>query len=448
MISGRSVAAVVVLVLAAAAIGAGCAESSEASCELNSDCVNAYCRDGACVRDCVDASLDCPKGYTCNAIGQCEFDDGAGGGASMSTGVSGSASTVASGTSGATSTATASSGQTTATSSSSGGGVTKADLSLCNADAECDSGMCRDVWKVPGKKRCTHACASSAQCASGFRCETVGAESYCVPSDIGRSCTIADECFFACLTSNQYCTSTCVDGSDCPSGYGCMPIGNPATRVCIRANADCAADTTQCVVPAACDSSPNLVVSSCTTACDTAADCPVRAAPLAPWTCDGVCRRPGDVYGPLPGGFEPAQWACNASANVVNVCGDGLHLDFDALTIPPAPAVSCASPTTTDGLPGDACVESCRLGAGCPSGFACAGIGNLGGQRAGLCMRSGTFEVGEACADPSDCVFGVCDTTTGRCSRDCSLDDACPEGSTCTPVGGPNIEGASAKRCL
>lgn len=422
-----------------------CAVDAGQNCELNSDCLVGTCVEGTCVRECADSELDCPKGYVCNKVGVCEFDEGGGGAGGTSTTTNTGGATSGPTTTSSTTATTSVTTTTTNVSSSSGGPLTRALLSACNSDVECTSGMCRPMRKEGGPKRCTETCASNATCASGFRCETVNNESFCLPHDIGRACDMGSDCLFACLTNNAYCTSTCTTGSDCPNGFGCMPIGSPATNVCVRAAADCAADTSQCVVPAACDESPNLVVSSCTIACNTAADCPQRALPFLPWTCDGLCRRPGDVYGPLPGGYDPTQWACNALNDVVNVCNDGLHLNFDTFSQPNPPAVSCGATSTTDGAQGDACLDSCRLGAGCPFGFACAGLAENGGQRIGLCIPSGLGDVGAACTKDIDCIFGACEGNT--CSRDCSRDGLCPDGSQCVAVGGTAIEGFAAKRC-
>src|SRR5690242_2245615 len=52
----------------------GCATQKN-SCNLNSDCSNAYCLQGQCAEACVDSFLDCPKGYICNQIAQCEESD-------------------------------------------------------------------------------------------------------------------------------------------------------------------------------------------------------------------------------------------------------------------------------------------------------------------------------------------------------------------------------------
>lgn len=425
-----------------AALYAACATSGEA-CELNSDCLAAYCRDGQCVQDCVDSNKDCPKGYVCNGIGQCEYA-GSGGGPAAGGGGPGSGGAGASSAGGQGTGGDPTTNDTTSTLNGMGGAppATAALLSVCTQDGDCDSGMCRPERLGAGLERCTEGCSVHADCASGFRCEEQGAESYCVRSDVGRGCSAAGQCHFACLSPLNYCTSSCSSGADCPSGYGCMPVGG--ANVCVRAAADCAADTSQCVSPAACDTS--LVVSSCTLACDTASDCPQRGAGLPPWTCDGACRRPGDVYGPLPGGFAPAQWACNASLQVVNLCNDGLHIDFGTFMQPNPPSVDCGSPFTTDGLPGDACLDSCRYQGGCPMGFGCAAVAELAvNQRIGLCMPAGAGEVGASCSSHGDCAFSLCES--GTCSRDCSRDGACPEGSTCTAQSG-TIEGQPYRICL
>lgn len=225
-----------------------------------------------------------------------------------------------------------------------------------------------------------------------------------------------------------------------------MEIGSPPQRVCVRAEAYCSAqDPSACIVPAACDESPTLIVGGCTLACASASDCPRRAAGLPGWTCDGLCRRPVDVYGPLEGGYTPAQYHCDANGNPVNLCNDAQHIDFDAFTIPPPPPVNCASQQTFDGAPGDACVDSCRYQGGCPHGFACSAVGQVAGQRIGLCLPTGPGEVGAACQTDDQCVFGYC--SGGKCSRDCTADGVCPTGSTCVAPGGPTVEGAAFRRC-
>jgi hypothetical protein len=271
-------------------------------------------------------------------------------------------------------------------------------------------------------------------------------------SDVGKTCSVATDCQFACVTSTKYCTSPCSSGADCPNGWGCMPVSGQ--NVCVKAAEACGpGNAGACIAPSACDTSASLVVAGCTLACSSAGDCPQRALGLSPWICDGLCRRPSSgataIYGPLEGGSAPSQWACNAASEVVNVCGDGQHIDFAQFIIPGAPSVSCSSTLTANGLPGDACVDSCRYQGGCPVGFGCTALGTLGaGSRIGLCLPAlGPGEVGATCAKDADCVFGYCNRTAKKCSRDCSKDGLCPSGSACISAGGPNVEGLPFRRC-
>lgn len=418
----------------------GCAKSSPFACDLNSDCdLGYYCgQEGKCLRDCVDSTRDCPKGYTCNSLGKCEFGSGGAGPGGTSTTGPGSPTTS---TGNPTTTTTTGSSPTTTTTT---GGGNKGQLDLCNADSECGASLfCRAMTKG-ASMRCTPACASDSSCPSGFRCEDPGdGTKVCLESDVGRVCTAANQCNYGCLLDSKVCTAQCGSGADCPNGWGCMAVGGQ--QVCVKAEAYCGADPTKCVVTSACDTSTTqLIVSSCTLSCTTAADCPQRALPLAPWTCNGICQRPGDVYGPLEGG-TPAEYACNASSQVVNLCNDAQHIDFNQFTIPAPPAVNCAATMTTQGVSGDACVDSCRYQGACPYLFDCTAVGQVNGQRIGLCLRGGIGEVGDACTTDSQCAFGYCKMQ--KCSRDCSKDGICPTGSTCTAGGGPTVEGLAFRFC-
>lgn len=419
--------------VAASLVAVHCAQKGE--CRFNSDCVGEYCAaDGTCKKDCLDAAIDCPRGYICNAVAQCEpppggvVDGGTGDGSA--------------GTDGAT-----------GTDGSPGpdGSVvvpgSKKLLDLCSADGDCATKTCR-AWSKGSPSRCTKSCSSDADCMTGTRCTEVGAEKFCMASDIGRSCTVAGQCNFACLLSQKYCTEPCTTGADCPNGYGCQAVGAPPVKVCAKAAAACdSSDPSACIAPAACDEGLANIVSGCTLACNTAADCPVRAAGLPAWTCDGLCRRPADVYGPLAGG-ERASYACNASQTVVSVCNDGQHMDFSAFTVPSPPVVDCMATMTTDGPVSDRCVDSCRYRGGCAQGFACTAVGSVAGGRIGLCLPAlGSGEVGAACTQDSQCFFGYCNRNTGKCSRDCTADGLCPTGSTCNTGGGPAVDGQPFRRC-
>jgi len=416
-------------------------------CEMNSDCVYGYCNNsGECVEECRSTELDCPDGEVCNTtLGRCE-DGAGGGGTGGSSSSSGTGGTTSSGDGGTTS----GTGGTTSTSSGTGGtgGTpgTGQELDLCGVDGDCVSTLRCKAMTKNGTKRCTRACTSSSQCMSGTRCIDDGTGQFCLGDDIGRPCTEPSLCNYACVTSPGYCTAPCSSGSDCPNGWGCMPIGNPAINVCVKAEALCdQGNTASCIVPSACDLSPSLILGGCTLACNTAADCPQRAIPLAPWSCDGLCRRPADVYGPLPGGYQPTEWHCDPYSNPVVLCNDAQHIDFVGFTIPATPNVNCQSTMTTQGASNDACVNSCRYQGGCPHGFACVGVGGVSNQRIGLCLPTGQTEPGQTCTSGTSCAFGYC--SNGVCSRDCSADGICPGGTTCVPGGAPAVEGMTFQRC-
>ena len=415
-----------------AALAPGCATAGP--CEINSDCPAAQsCRAGKCVRLCVVADRDCAAGEICDVNGLCASKDG---------GVAGDAGVDASVDSGTDSSVQDSSNDT-AVGSDTGpdSAASKHELDLCGNDGECASGLlCRPLYKG-ASTRCTRTCSSSAQCMTGTKCLTIGTETFCALSDVGRTCNVNSPgtCNFACATPG-YCTLPCASGSDCPNGYGCATLSSQ--KVCVRAEQYCGGGQT--CTSLLCDSS--ILASGCTLSCASAADCPQRAIPLTPWTCpSGNCKRPADVVGPLPQG-DPAEYACSGSTKV-NLCSDAQHIDFDAFTIPGMPAFNCPVGSSVAGVAGDSCVDTCRFAGSCAFGYACTGVGNIT-TRVGLCLPAwGAGEVGTSCTKDRDCAFGYC--SAGKCSRDCSADGVCPTGSTCTAVGGPfpNVEGIPFKRC-
>jgi hypothetical protein len=323
-------------------------------------------------------------------------------------------------------------------------------LDRCSSDGDCyGSLVCRSAYRG-GPSRCTTTCNAGQACLTGERCldDPAGGKTCQIP-DVGRPCAAATDCRFACLISQAYCTITCINGADCPNGFGCQLVGTPAQRVCIKLEADCSTNTNSCIAPSACDTT--LPVSSCTMACSNAGDCPQRAQGLPTWTCDagGICRRPGDVYGPLGEGSTPTQYACSASNTVVNLCNDGQHINFGAFTIPSPPSFTCPVASSVSGSAGDTCVDSCLYQGGCSFGSACVAVGSIGaGSRIGLCLPSnGVGEVGSPCTTDGQCQFGYCQRTLGKCSRDCTVDATCPSGSTCTNGNPPAVEGLTFRYC-
>jgi len=378
--------------------------------------------------------IDCEPDEFCNALAQCEKLEATGGQGGVGQGgtpVGGAGQGGAIGGAGGG----ASVGGATAT-----GGT----LVLCTDDAQCDDGLACKAMIKGGVSRCVPSCSSDAGCPQGLRCVDDGTGSFCLGDDTGRDCNEPAACNFACITGvGAHCTMPCGSGSDCPNGYGCMPVGG--TDVCVRTEALCSPeDNSACVY--ACDLAETLIVGGCTTSCNSAADCPQRAAPLAAWSCvSGSCARPADVYGSLPGGYTPVEYHCDTQSQPVALCNDALHIDFDLYVIPNPPVVDCTSNVTTAGVAGDACLNSCRLAGGCPFGYACVGTGDLGSTRIGLCLPTGSSEVGDACSLHRHCAFGYC--RDGICSRDCTLDGICPGSASCVEGEAPTIEGTTWRSC-
>ncbi len=446
--------------ICAVTLGSACAGAP--ACERNSDCVEGYCSDGECLLDCVDAAQDCPIGYVCSTLGQCQFTGAGGGPAGQGgSGPGGAGGAMGQGAAGQGAAGQGGAGQGGAGGpgsggaggvgpGSGGGGANKGELELCVV-GQCATGLvCKEMVKG-GPSRCSRTCVSSSQCPQGGRCIDDGGGPRCVGHDTGRGCAAANDCNFACITGPDYCTNECVNGSDCPNGYACMPVSN--VDVCVKLEAPCdGGANANCVVQSACDTTdPGNIIWGCTSACTSDADCPQRAIPLNvnPWTCDpidGICRRPGDVYGPFPGGSQPTEWHCDASQNGVNLCSDTQHIDFINFIIPAAPApIDCASQLTTTGSNNDACVSSCRFQGGCPYAYDCVAVGQVNAQRIGLCLPTGSVEPGNACTNNTACAFGYC--SNGLCSRDCTVDGICPAGLNCVSGGAIPVEGMAFRRC-
>jgi hypothetical protein len=424
--AGFAVASLLVVSIAAL----DCA--SPGPCQFNSECaVGYYCSKtkGTCVRNCQDATRDCAPGEICDVNGQCSPAD------------AGVAPDVATQDAPQSETSTQDSPGTTDTTPQNDATTgSKRELDLCASDGECAGGLiCRSLYKG-GPTRCTPTCTSTCNRA-GARCLTLGADTYCLDADVGRTCAQSSDCNYGCLTPGGYCTTKCTSGADCPNGFGCATVGSSG-KLCVRAEEYCGG-TNNCTL--ACDSS--LVASSCTLPCTSASDCPQRASILAAWTCSTYCKRPSDVYGPLAEG-QTASYACNAQNQEVNLCNDAQHIDFGQGTVPTPPTLSCPVSQSVDGATGDVCVDSCRYAGSCPFGSACTGIGAVSNTRIDICTPAhGGAEVGSACSTDADCAFGYC--TSSKCSRDCSADGICPTGSACTAVGGsyPTVEGIAFKRC-
>jgi hypothetical protein len=105
--------------------------------------------------------------------------------------------------------------------------------SYCEDHADCDPGLF--CLQVEGAALCTPACASDADCGDSYSCSRT--EGICRPAPSGMCRDVDERCgpgFPPCCEGSRcvmflpfgaYCTTHCVDGSDCSSGC-CASAGS------------------------------------------------------------------------------------------------------------------------------------------------------------------------------------------------------------------------------
>ncbi len=387
----------------------GCASNE---CNFHSQCGRQhYCDRGACRQDCRQ-DFDCPVGRVCDVVGRCVPPDGAvrepdgGGGRDAASRDGGGRSDAAQRDAG---------GHVDAAQRDAGRPPPSARyLDDCGGDEECVSGRCG--FDLGGRRACSRACGTHAECAHGHVCSPEG---WCVPSDVGTPCSVdaPERCVLGvCLgrpTRAGYCTRPCRTASECPAGYACSSVGG--ARVCIDIEKPCTAGGEEC------ETGLCIPGIGCSASCASAADCPATFTGLGapPYTCDALPGAMGDVCIP-PGiveGDRPIGRACGVSAGGANLCR----------------SAACDDETPL----GPICTQACDPVGGCPPGFGC--MPQVAGGRIVMgCVPAGTRGFGRPCSRAADCATAICEGSSARCSRLC-LDGRCPNGWRCEPVAGTSI---------
>ncbi len=112
----------------------------------------------------------------------------------------------------------------------------------CKDDTVCNSGLCVQAY---GGKICSHAC-DTADCEPGFSCQQVTSNGQdqiyacvpkfkhlCEPCAENKDCNDPGETNNVCISFGEtgaFCGATCdPTSSDCPQGYQCQTVVNPAT---------------------------------------------------------------------------------------------------------------------------------------------------------------------------------------------------------------------------
>jgi len=97
---------------------------------------------------------------------------------------------------------------------------------VCTQNEECESLWCRDIL---GTSRCTGMCdfLGAEGCEEGSYCQPVsgGAECgfcSCSAGLLGDPCSVAGDCTTGACAG--FCTKTCTDHTDCPTGYACEEL--------------------------------------------------------------------------------------------------------------------------------------------------------------------------------------------------------------------------------
>ena len=102
--------------------------------------------------------------------------------------------------------------------------------SACSRDTDCESLFCIE-------SRCSVACAGSVEpCPGDTQClstDLTGCSACSEPKVLGDMCRSFEECpdrLCAEEGERSFCTKTCIEETDCPSGFECKEAGN--VRVC------------------------------------------------------------------------------------------------------------------------------------------------------------------------------------------------------------------------
>ncbi len=281
-------------------------------------------------------------------------------------------------------------------------------LDPCSSDADCASGPCTPG--VGGSSFCSRSCARDLDCAHGQLC----AGGRCVPDDTGAPCSTASAgscanglCLGNSVTGVGHCTRSCAVGGDCPAGFACTRVGSE--RVCADVERPCGSASE-------CPTGLCLGAIGCTSACESASDCPTRFAGFDPYTCElvsgqRVCVPPPDVVG-----GDAAGASCRVDA-------DGLYL--------------CRSGACDSSAPlGPSCTQACTARSGCGAGLGCTPIVD-GSDILLVCSRAGSRALGASCDAGRECASGLCDVGH-YCTRLCA-DGLCPSGWRCEPIAGYGV---------
>lgn len=276
--------------------------------------------------------------------------------------------------------------------------------SPCTQDSGCRSGLC-----IGGA--CTETCdwLQPGSCASGFYCDDGVSNSctsgYCVrgavgTAPLGEACASDTECA-SLYCDRGTCSQPCIPGGavGCAPGFTCQASTLQCRGSCRRARAlgDACDDSDQCAAgPCAVRGDQSF----CTQTCGDSTPCPRGFA----------CVAAGDqaVCVPEAGGLD---WACSSDADCLSgICSLDAGVRY--------------------------CTRSCEAAVPCPDGFVCGATDS----HESVCRRA-ERGLGQDCTDNVECTTGLCATENGDayCTRVCSDAMACPSGFECAGAGDVSV---------
>ncbi|HJL19643.1 MAG TPA: matrixin family metalloprotease [Sandaracinaceae bacterium LLY-WYZ-13_1] len=297
-----------------------------------------------------------------------------------------------------------------------------------------EAGICA-LYPGSGTDCTTTGCPSGQECVEGT-CQTmVGDGTICAPCTRSSECGGSSDYCLGYPDGSGYCGRSCGGDGDCEGG---RCVSTSAGRQCVQfdgSQPSCATSSTGCTRDSDCGADEICDGGSCVPR-------PTTGSELGePCMGDGDCQS-----GLCIGG------RCTSSCDWTNPtgsCPTGFYCDADVST-------SCDTGYCVEGSPGggelgdecsedddceslhcdgETCSQACIPGGAlaCPSGYACQ-VGSLSCR--GSCRRSGAL--GDECEVNDDCTTGICAEQGDRqfCTDLCGDADACPDGFTCTPVGG------------
>lgn len=272
----------------------------------------------------------------------------------------------------------------------------------CSTDDQCTTQLCSDtsIGRV-----CTKPCDPLTPyigCAIGSFCERTDAcNGLCIPGSAGAA-AVGDEC----EASTDCASLLCADPGD-------------GRRRCVRA---CQGDSGLCAAGLACAAYP----SECGACVDPSILGGARylGEPCSDNAqCDtGICIE-----------SEGAKMCSRACSDNV-ACGEGFRCHEGNCERGAPEGVGGICRDTSDCAAPGACAQRgethfctvrCVAGTDCPSGFECSAVG-----AASVCTPSLAL-LGETCSANDECTTGICEFTSGVCTRLCDTDAPCSTGFIC-----------------